>query len=321
MKRISSSLLRCWFAEAPAERLSVLRILIGLFALGYLLPRYGMFMRMSDTPAPLFEPVGVAAWLTQPLPTGVFQAILLATLVANVAFVLGWKFRVTGPAFGLLLLFTLCYRNSWSMIFHNDNALVLHVLVLGFTAAADAYSLDKWMDQANPSSLLWPGATGGWQYGWPVKLICVLTAATYFLSGIAKVAGPTGFDWATGSILRDQIAIDALRKVVLGSSASPAVYSLYNQSLLFMLLGAGTLVIELGAPFALANRRLAVLWAGVTFLMHWGILFIMGITFRYQLTGVMFAPYFKVEYLPRWVQQKMGRIGRLPAEAPTPVDA
>ncbi len=86
--------------------------------------------------------------------------------------------------------------------------------------------------------------------------------------------------------------------------------------------GSGFLaMIELGGPFALANRRLAVLWAAVTFLMHWGIFFMMGITFHYQLTGIMFAPYFKAEYLPRWVQQRVGRWGRMAAEAPSPADA
>ena len=67
------------------------------------------------------------------------------TIVVNVAFLLGWGFRLSGPAFALLLLGILCYRNSWSMIYHSDNLLILQALVLGWTRAADALSIDELM--------------------------------------------------------------------------------------------------------------------------------------------------------------------------------
>jgi hypothetical protein len=317
MKNIPVALRNYWFAEAPAERLAMLRIIMGLYSLWYLLPRYTMFMEISQTSLRSFEPVGVAAWLLEPLPVPVFQFLLLATLSANIAFLLGWRYRITGPLFALLLLFILCYRNSWSMIFHSDNVMVFHALILGFTPAANAYSLDMRKGARQPGSWLFGTAnTGGWQYGWPIRLMCAVAAATYFLSGVAKLAGPTGLAWATGDVLRDQIAVDALRKIVLGSSASEAIYTLYNQSLLFMILGAGTLVIEIGAPFFLVNRRLSQVWAVLTFLMHWGIFVIMGITFRYQLSGALFAPYFEVEKIPQWLAQYTKQIHVFLAEKP-----
>ncbi|MGH7454288.1 MAG: hypothetical protein ACRENG_23235, partial [bacterium] len=68
--------------------------------------------------------------------------LLIATLAANIAFIFGWQHRYTGPLFGGLLLALLCYRNSWSMIYHSDNALVFHALILGVAPAAEAWSLD-----------------------------------------------------------------------------------------------------------------------------------------------------------------------------------
>ncbi len=203
--------------------------------------------------------------------------------------------------------------------------MVFHALILGFTPAADAYSLDTSAGKRKPGSwLLGSADTGGWQYGWPIRLMCTVAAFTYFLSGIAKVAGPTGLEWATGDVLRDQIAVDALRKIVLGSYASDAIYTLYNQSLLFMILGAGTLVIELGAPFFLAGRRLSQVWAVLTFLMHWGIFVVMGITFRYQLSGTLFAPYFDVEKIPlrlcKYRDQLSGFVAEKPGKADTQVN-
>ena len=142
MTRLLHRLNRFWFAEAPATRLALLRIVVGGFALQYVAVRYAMFMKMASSDPQLFEPVGLAWFLDRPIPVEGFQLLLIATLLANLAFVLGWRYRYTGPVYAVLLLWLLCYRNSWSMIYHTDNVLVLHVLVLGLTPAADVLALD-----------------------------------------------------------------------------------------------------------------------------------------------------------------------------------
>src|SRR6185295_18697556 len=100
-----------------------------------------------------------------------------------------------------------CYRNSWSMIYHSDNLLVLHTIVLGLTRSADSFSLDSVIRHWRQ-----PGAaTAGqpsWQYGWPVKLMCALTVSAYFVTAMAKLAGPLGVSWVTGRALRSQMAVD-----------------------------------------------------------------------------------------------------------------
>ncbi|MDX2041359.1 MAG: M48 family metalloprotease [Acidobacteriota bacterium] len=292
MKYLWNKLSAYWFAEAPAERLAVLRILIGAFALYYVGVRYDMFVKIAETESSLFAPVGVAAFLNAPIGVGLFQAILIATLAANVAFILGWWHRFTGPLFAGLLMWLLCYRNSWSMIFHSDNAMVMHVLVMGLAASADAYSLDALRSRRQGL----PTQSSNWRYGWPVRLMCALTVTTYFVAGVAKLASH-GLSWGSGEALRGQIAVDGLRKELLGDTGGALSYALYDQIWLFTLLGVGTLVLELGAPLVLANRRLGMLWAVNVWLMHWGILFIMGITFRYQLAGFIFLSFFKVERL------------------------
>ena len=52
----------------------------------------------------------------------------------------------------------------------------------------------------------------------------------------------------------------------------------------------GQLVLELGAPLALADRRLGWLFAAGAFSMHWGIKVITRITFPYNLSGVLYLP-------------------------------
>jgi hypothetical protein len=131
-------------------------------------------------------------------------------------------------------------------------------------------------------------------------LLCAVTAATYFLSGVAKVTGESGWGWALGNGPRSQIAFDGLRKELIDQGATPLVFALFNNVWLATTIGVGTLVIELGAPLALLDRRLRWAWASATFCMHWGILAIMGITFWYHLIGVAFLPFVLEERLVAW---------------------
>jgi hypothetical protein len=231
-----------------------------------------------------------------------------------VLFVVGWGHRFTGPLFGALLLWILSYRQSWSMIYHSMNLPALHVLILGLARAADALSLDS---RRPPGATLRREPAGGWRYGWPIQLISAVTVFSYFVTGVAKAAGPLGWAWATGDALRKQVGADAIRKEVLGDAGSPLFYVLYDEVWLFAIMGVGTLALELGAPVALLNRRLGRLWALSAFLLHWGILFIMGIKFRYHLSGILYASFFDVERLVTWYRRARERWGTPP---PRPLD-
>src|SRR5262245_230787 len=272
-----------WFPEAPASRLALLRILVGVFCLGYLwVFRLSMYTTMAGTDPALFEPVGLAAALPEPLPPWVFHLCVIGTLVANVLFTIGWQHRFTGPAFGLLLLWMLCYRNSWSMIYHSDNLLVFFALILGFSPAAEALSMDA-LSRSAPGRLPAGAATtlpaeGHWMFGWPIRLMAIVGVLTYFLCGIAKVAGPLGWSWPLGEPLRGQFAVDGLRKELLGPGlAPPLLFQLYDHLWVFTVLGMVTMVVELGAPLALFHGRLGRIWALTAWLMHWGIFFLMDI--------------------------------------------
>ncbi len=232
---------------------------------------------------------------------------MVVTLSVNVASVAGWRHRVIGPLYSGLFLWLISYRNSWSMIFHSDNVLAFHLLILGHAQSADALSLDAWRN----GPPLARSADGDWRYGWPLQLMNAVTVATYFLAGVAKLKGPSGMEWASGEQLRRQIAVDALRKEVLGKPPAPMAHTLYRQGGLFRILALGSLVIEIAAPLVLANRRLARIWALNAWAMHWGILALMNITFRYQLSGLMYLSLFEVERLLDAMIRHAGQQGYL----------
>ncbi|HUQ06296.1 MAG TPA: HTTM domain-containing protein [Kofleriaceae bacterium] len=313
-----------WFAPAPAERLAALRIVVGAFAFFYLTTRIGLFLGYARFPARDFVPLGVTRLLDAPLASSAYIAILFVTIVLAALFTTGTLYRITAPLFAIALLFLITYRNSWSMPFHTENLLVLHVVALAISRAADAWSVDSHRSRrphpANParphhdtavippSESRAPAASRvSDAYGWPIRLMAALTALTYVLAGIAKLR-LGGMAWAEGEFLRDQVAVDNLRKVLLGADASPFATPLLEHAWLFEVMAIATLLVELGAPLALAGGRIAAIWAVAAWGFHVGVVLLMTIVFPYPLIGIAYAPLFPVDRVITWLVARARRL-------------
>ncbi|WP_437679728.1 HTTM domain-containing protein [Sorangium sp. So ce131] len=292
MRRLPDRLDRAFFAEAPAERLALLRLLVGGFALVYLCVRAVHLQRVGHLPPGSFRPIGVASALSAPLPLWAVRGLVGGAIAAGAAFVAGYRFRIAGPLFSALLLWVLTYRNSWGMVFHTENLLVLHVIALSLGAAADAHSLDS--RAARRAGAAPPEPDG--RYGWPIRLFCAITVTSYFIAGTTKLRN-SGLDWATSDILRNYVAYDNVRKIALGDTHSPLGGALVRYRSLFPPLAVASLAMELGAPLALFSRRIAVVFCGAAWLFHLGVLLTMAILFPYPLLGVAFAGFFELEKL------------------------
>jgi len=95
---------RFWFGEAPPARLAWLRILIGGYAVFYLISRFGAFTNVVRFHALEFTPVGPTTLLAAPLDAPWVFASMALSIALGIAFFLGFRFRVSGPAFALALL-------------------------------------------------------------------------------------------------------------------------------------------------------------------------------------------------------------------------
>lgn len=292
-----SAVTRWWFPpETPAERLAGARILVGLFALVYATARLPHFARFSRFDPASFRPVGPVQLLSAPLPEPATWAIAIATAVAGLGYTLGLRYRVTGPIFGLLLLWVTSYASSWSMIFHTENLMVLQVLALGLGPAADAWSLDARRTESQPS----PSG----RYGWPLRLCAAIAVLAYFMAGVAKLRH-TGAAWVTTDFLRNYVAYDALRKKELGSFYSPLGAALAAHPSLWKPLAAVSLTAELGAPIALLGGRFTNAWVIVVVGFHAGVLALMMILFAYPLFGFAFVAFFEVERPLSWIRARL----------------
>jgi hypothetical protein len=294
---IGAGLARWWFAPAPAERLAALRIAIGGFAVIWMSARLPEVVSVARLPAGELAPVGIIRVLGRalgaPLPVIAVAAIAVVTIGLLIAFTAGVRYRVTAPLAALGLLWTLSYRNSWGMVFHTDNLLVLHVIALAAAPAADAWTLGR---GAPPRDA--PAAG----YGWAIKLLAAITCVAYVLAGIAKLR-LAGLSWIDGAQLRNQIAVDNLRKALLGGTIAPLARLLVAHPGGLVGLSILTLGIELGAPLALLGGRLARGWAWGAWGFHVGVVLAMNVWFPYPLVGIAFLPLLEAEHL-------VGRLAR-----------
>jgi hypothetical protein len=298
---------------APPERLAMVRILVSTYAVVWLAFALPGIAGLTDAGAARWHPVGVLAWLDTPLAPGWLWVFVAVTFGAGIAFAVGAGARVTGPLFAAAFLVVTTYRSCWGQIFHTDDLVALHLIVLALAPAAHAWSVDARRRRSSPvapagAEFAPPGARGAVgsapapaparRYGWPLLLMSIVTVLTYVLAGWAKVR-TSGLDWITGSVLRDQIAQDNLLKELFGAPSSPLASAVLSHAWLFPPLAAFAVLVELGAPVALLGGRWRDVWVGAAWLFHLGILVLMTTFFPYQLSGIAYASMFRVERLPR----------------------
>ena len=271
------------------QRLAVLRVLVGGFAVVHLIVRAPHLRQLARFDAVRFDPVGPLGFLDRPLSPALVDVLLVAAIAVGLAFVAGRAMRAVGPCFAVVLLVLSTYRNSWGQVFHTENLFVLHVLVIGLAAPFIRAERDD-------------------DHRWPVDVCALVTVLTYAVAGWAKLRHG-GWAWIDGDALRHQVAYDNVRKAALGDTWSSLGGGLVRFGWVFGPLAIASLAVELLAPLALLNRRARALWAVAAWLFHVGIVALMAVVFAYPLSGIAFAPLFRLERLAGVVPARYRRTG------------
>jgi hypothetical protein len=240
---------------------------VGLFAAVYVVVSFSYLT--SAHAAGDFQPIGVVL-LTGLLPRAVVAATTIATIALGAAYVAGTRIGRVG--FPVALLWVTSYASSWGKILHSENLLVMHVAILAFARRGE------------PAE----------RTGWLLRLSSIVTVLTYFVAGVTKLR-VSGLAWLGGDPLALWLRWDALRKIQLGSFASPLAPFVAAHPMLLRLLALYTLMVELGAPLSLVSRRTTYAWVALAWCFHVGILATMAIGFFYPLSGVAFASMFPLE--------------------------
>lgn len=289
----------------PARRLAALRILIGAYGGLYVAAQAYPFARLAKARPTDFAPTGVLRILDSPMPAWALYASIGATIAASVPFVLGYRYRLFGPLFAALFLWTTTYHNAFGMVFHTENLTALHLVVLALADASAAWSLDARRRGA-------PMLEDAPRFGWPVRLLSMVTVSTYVLAGVAKLR-ISGGEWVSGDILVHQIAYDNLRKAALGDTYSPLGVFVVRHAWLLKPLAAASVAIELGAPLALVGPRAAKVWAVCAWGFHAGVFALMAIFFPYPMLGLAMLSLLPAERVIERAQAVLARVRRRPA--------
>jgi hypothetical protein len=272
---------RWLFAPQRAAHLAFVRVAVSCYALGWLVVASRELIRLGRLDPARFDPVGVVAVSgISPSSTTAIVVWILITGASGVAFALGARARLSGPLFAVGLLWLTTYQNSWSTLIHSENLLVIHVLVLAVSPCADAFALGR----RNSSTAAWSP-----RYGWPLRALAVATVLSYVMAGVTKLRN-AGLGWFDPDNLRNWVAYDLVRKELFGDPYLPLAVPLLRHAWLFAPFAVITLLIELGAPVALASRRAAITWSAAAWFFHLGVLALMSVAFPYQLLGIAYLP-------------------------------
>lgn len=290
---------RWLLSSAPPERLAVLRLAVGGYALVNVVISVGEFARLADRSATQFEPVGLAVFLDGPVSAVVLWSLFAVSLVSGMAFVAGASYRLAGPVFAISTLAWATYHASWGQMLHFEHLVTLHLLVLGFSPAADALSLaarNKRSARAGPSV----------RYGWPIRLLAIVTVVTYFLAAVAKLR-VSGWAWADGTTLGNHIAYSATRLDLLGEPRPPLSTFVIRQEALLGPMALVGLGVELLAPLALLGGWFRRVWVPSVLLFHLGTLTTMFVFFSFNGLGFALLPLYRLEAIVEWLGRRRDR--------------
>lgn len=277
-----------WIHEpAPAERLAALRIAIGTFVVVYLAMSVREVDRMATRDPRSFEPVGIAHLFDTPLSATTIWLLFAVLMVSGLAFTAGVAFRLSGPVFALLVLGWTSYHSSWGTLLHFEHLFTIHVIILALAPAADAWAF------GSPTL-----RSASERYGWPIRLLALATAATYVLAGIAKLR-LSGWAWFDSDTLANHIGYSATRMETIGATAPPLAVPVLEARWLLGPMAAVALAVELGAPLALASRRVRNVWVLAALLFHAGTGLTMFVFFGYRGLGFALLPLFHLERIVR----------------------
>ncbi len=270
-----------WFAPVPARRIVVCRTVTFAYAAVWLVVRAPYVWDVAGLPPARFEPVGVFAGLDMPPGRPVVMGVWAVALVASVLAAAGRSLRLTTSMGSISMLCIATYTSSFGQVFHTEHLLVIHLVILATAALVDGALVDRARDDAERS-------------GWSLNLMMSTVVVAYVVAGIAKLRF-AGKGWLTGEVLRNWVAVDNLRKILLDDPASTLGGWLAGVEWVWVPVAVVTLIVELGAPVALVPGRPRAAWLMGAWLFHVGVFALMAITFPYQLSGVAYVAFLRAD--------------------------
>lgn len=244
------------------------------------------FSDLAQIPHTLLRPNGAMQLLPwrfyDLLITPVGMTTLKWLMVASFfAATVGYQTRLTTKSSALLFVLYQGLLRSFSHFNHDEMPAVYILLVLAFTPCGDAFSLDSYLARYVAS---WRGKTRPRSstliYGYPILLMRILLAWSYFSSGLIKlrVAGLGYLSAENLPALAIFHSLDNLHDTQFRLGFWLLQYREYTPPLIALVL-----LWELSFPLAILSRRARIVILSTGILFHIATMFLMNIFFPYHL--------------------------------------
>ena len=278
---------RYWFSEASLVRLGVFRVLI-LIITAYSL-RYPTHYIMKyagrtaeDLPG-IWNPLYfVQALGIGPLSRESAHAILVVLAIAIALALVGLFTRPAMLVVAALSLFWWGMGYSFDQAHHEKISLAFAIAALAVSPCGARFSIDATIKRLRGVTLPETSPFAAW----PIRLIQVSVAVTYFFAGASKLA-ISGLEWLNGYSLQAVVRFDSVFTTAI-----------HNSLLFAQLASIWLLLVQITFPLIFLDKRLRWLFVPASVAFHLGAWMTMVNGPYYTLWLVTIVAFFRVETIP-----------------------
>jgi hypothetical protein len=307
LKRSLDGVTAMWSENADPRGLAFCRIFLFWHAAQELdADQYARFLAVGELawkPHSYFRAFG----MLPPSPETA-HVLCVAYVVTCFLAMAGAGYRVSAPIAALLSLYLHGILQNFGKTLHTYHLFSLALVILAFSRAADAWSVDALVRRALAwkKGLKLPRVLPSPEYRWPPLLVGSTILVMYGAAGMSKLY-LTGWEWALSDSFRQTLLqgqFDAKPPTQVG-------VWLADHPDLCQAAALGALVVEATSWIGLVNRYLYWVWAAFVVLLQFGIWFLMGVVFGELPT--MFAFFLPWNFLIQKLDALLTRLRPAPA--------
>ena len=309
MKRLIALWNAYWFPTTSTLNLAGARIVAVAAQVFWLFPSLSFQINLVtknsafESPQMLIRAIDAVFPRELVFTAGTFTVIYWVSIAAGLTALVGFATRTSLFLLALGTWFFVSHTYSYADVHHTQALFAIFLMVLPFSPAGDSLSIDALIrrrrariaGESAPISRLADTAM------WPLKLLHVLLAMTYFSTGITKLLSG-GLAWMNGYTLQNYIFNTAVNRDI------PLGLWLAHQHTLCILLAIGTILFETFFFVSILIPRAAPLFFVGGILFHVGLYVVAGHPFfEHIVMNAILLLFLDPEWFPAQVNRLISR--------------
>ena len=298
-----------WFPTTPILHLAICRIVAVAAQLVWFSPDLELQQNLLVKNTEFIEPQLLVRAIAAVVPRevfftpGAFAVLYWVTIAAGVAALVGLFTRASLFVFALGTWIFVAHLYSYGVRHHTQALFCIFLMPLALAPSGERLSVDVLIRRRRGHASDAPGASGMSDMAiWPLKVVHVLLAMTYFSAGMSKLLH-SGLRWLNGYTLQGHTFGDALER------GHPLGIWLAQQYNVAVALSVSTLLLEIFFFVSLFLPRLAPLFFLGALAFQVGLYLAAGYDFFQHMVLLTLLLFF---LYPQWWQRWLGRTGVTP---------